>query len=181
MNETKSFTVQNNTSSVVAFRLNGRTFALPLDVIVQILPYMRITPIPHLSPIVEGTINIRGESILAINLRKHLDFEDKSPELYTPFLLLQIHKRKFALIVDEVLDVVNIQKEKLDTLEDMLPDGMEDTPLLQGITYLNEENVLILDPDQLFYDQDLEFPDGIDDQNDQSIPSFSTPGQQGDK
>jgi len=168
----------NGTISVIAFKLDERTFAIPLNVIVQILPYMKITPIPHLSSIVEGTINIRGEAILVINLRKHLYMQDKAPELFTPFLLLQVHGRKLALIVDEVLDVVNLHKEKLDTLEEMLPDGIEDTPILQGVGYFNDETVLILNPDKLFHNQDLDMPEEVNKQELETVPSFSATNQQ---
>ncbi len=71
---------------VIAFRLDRRTFALPLDVIVQILPMMTITPIPHLSKIVKGTINVRGQDILAISLRNH--FGMATPSKIASFTLL---------------------------------------------------------------------------------------------
>jgi len=178
MEKTSASSNSNGSLAVIAFKLDKRTFAIPLNVIVQILPYMKITPIPHLNPIVEGTINIRGEAITVINLRRHLYMEDKLPELFTPFLLLQVHERKLALIVDEVLDVVNLHGEKLDTLEEMLPEGIKDTPLFQGVAYSNDETVLILNPDKLFYNQNLDIPDEADKQEPVSISSISVTDQQ---
>lgn len=143
---------QQNTS-VVAFRLDQRTFALPLDVIMQILPMMTITPIPHLSKIVMGTINIRGEDVLVINLRTHFNMEEVDQQLYTPLLLLKLKDRLLALVVDAVLDVMNLSLEKVTTLQDMLPEGIDNIPLMQGIAYHNDDTILVLDPDHLFYNQ----------------------------
>jgi len=46
MENTETLSVQN--VSVVAFKINQRIFAMPLEFIVQILPMMEITPIPHM-------------------------------------------------------------------------------------------------------------------------------------
>ncbi len=156
MDKQASQNTQEEVISVIAFRLEKQTFALPLQVIVQILPMMEITPIPHLSHIVKGSINVRGEAILVISLRLHFNLPEKAPQLYTPLLLLNIHNRPLALIVDEVLDVMNLPLENLDALENILPEGIENTPLLQGLGYFNDETILVLNPDQLFYNQNFE-------------------------
>lgn len=145
------FAQQN--ASVVAFRLDQRTFALPLDVIVQILPMMIITPIPHMSKIVKGTINIRGEDVLVVNLRNHFGIEEIELQLYTPLLLLKLNDRLLALIVDAVLDVMNLPLEKMTNLQNILPTGIENIPMLRGVAYHNDETILVLEPDRLFYDQ----------------------------
>jgi purine-binding chemotaxis protein CheW len=137
--------------SVVAFRLSQRTFALPLEVIMQILPMMTITPIPHLSHIVKGTVNIRGEDVLAISLRSHFDMEEVDWQLYTPLLLLKLKDRSLALIVDAVLDVMHIPLEILTDLQDILPDGIENVPMLKGISHYKDDTILVLDPGHLFY------------------------------
>lgn len=143
---------QQNTA-VVAFRLDQRTFALPLDVIVQILPMMIITPIPHMTRIVKGTINIRGEDVLVINLRSHFGLEEIELQLYTPLLLLKLNGRLLALIVDAVLDVMNLPLEKVTSLQNILPEGIENIPMLRGVSYHNDESILVLEPDHLFYNQ----------------------------
>ena len=140
---------QQNTS-VVAFQLDGRTFALPLDAIVQLLPMMTITPIPQMNKIVKGTINVRGEDILVVNLRCHLGIEEIPPQLYTPLLLLKSHNRSLALIVDSVLDVMALPLEKMTSLQNILPEGIEGIPMLHGVSRHNDETVLVLDPDHLF-------------------------------
>jgi purine-binding chemotaxis protein CheW len=141
---------QQNTS-VVAFRLDQRTFALPLDVIVQILPMMTITPIPHMSRIVKGTINIRGEDVLVISLRSHFGIEEIELQLYTPLLLLKLNNRLLVLIVDAVLDVMSLPLEKLTSLQNILPEGIEDIPMMRGVSYYKDETILVLDPEHLFY------------------------------
>ena len=158
--QTPILTAQDKASSVVAFRMDKQTFALPLRVIMQILPMMTITPVPDLNRIVKGTINVRGESLLAVSLRDHFGMKEKPPQLFTPLLLLNVQNRKLALIVDEVLDVMNLPMEKLSALETLLPDGIKNTPIVQGVAYFNDETIVVLNPDRLFYNQNLDIHGG---------------------
>jgi purine-binding chemotaxis protein CheW len=152
MENTSASPTQQN-AAVVAFRLDRRTFALPLDVIMQILPMMIITPIPHLNRIVKGTINIRGDDVLVISLRSHFGAAETELQLYTPLLLLKLNDLQLALIVDSVLEVMNLPLEKVTSLQSILPEGIENIPMLKGVAYHNDETILVLDPDHLFYDQ----------------------------
>jgi chemotaxis signal transduction protein len=116
---------------------------------------MTITPIPHISKIVKGIINIRGEDILVVSLRSHFGLTEEELQLYTPLLLLKLQGRSLVLIVDAVLDVVTLPLEKVTNLQNILPEGIENIPMLRGISYHNNEAVLVLDPDHLFYDQHI--------------------------
>lgn len=144
------------TLPVVAFRLDHRAFALPLNVVMQILPMMAITPIPHTNKSIKGTINVRGEDVLVINLRGHFGMEEEALQLYTPILLLKLHQRSLAFIVDSVMDVLNLPLQKVTNLPDILPEGIESVPVLRGVAHQNDETVLVLDPDHLF-DNHLHF------------------------
>jgi len=155
MDNHSSPVVQGIASSMVAFRLDQRTFAMPLEVIVQILPMMTITPIPHISKIVKGTINVRGEDVLVVSLRSHFGLAEEELQLYTPLLLLKLHNRLLALVVDSVLDVMTIPMEKVTNLQNILPEGIENIPMLRGISYHDNEAILVLDPDHLFYNQQV--------------------------
>jgi purine-binding chemotaxis protein CheW len=151
MENTETLLTQN--VAVVAFKMDQHIFAMPLDVILQILPMMTVTPIPHISKIVKGTVNIRGEDVLVVSLRSHFGMEESEPQLYTPLLLTKLNGRSLALIVDAVMDVMNLPVENLTGLGNILPEGIENIPMLKGIAHNNNETVLILDPERLFYNR----------------------------
>ncbi|MCJ7432885.1 MAG: chemotaxis protein CheW [Anaerolineales bacterium] len=151
MNKTQNFETRESAPSFVTFRVDRRTFALPLSVVVQILPMMTITPIPQISRLVKGTINLHGQSVVVISLRTHFDMEEESLQLYTPMLLARVEDRTLALIVDEMREVLAIPAEKITTLETILPDGIQKTPMLRGIFYSVNDTILVLDPEKLFY------------------------------
>jgi purine-binding chemotaxis protein CheW len=106
-----------------------------------------------MSKIVRGTINIRGEDALVISLRGHFGMEELEAQLYTPLLLTKIHGHLLALIVDAVMDVMSLPLEKVTGLQHILPEGIENIPMLKGIAHSSEETILVLEPERLFYNR----------------------------
>jgi purine-binding chemotaxis protein CheW len=144
------------TQNMVTFRLEKQTYALPIKPIVQIIEMVAITPIPQLSHVVEGVINVRGEAVAVVKLRRHLGLSDVALQLNTPILLTHIGGRTIGLIVDEVTDVFNLPTDRIVQLGEILPEQLGDAPIFRGLTYVADDAVLMLDPDQLFRPDQLE-------------------------
>jgi len=135
---------------LVTFRLDRQTYALPIEPIVQIIEMVAITPIPQVNPAVEGVINVRGTAVPVVNLRCHLGLPEAKLQLHTPIILVQTGERMVGLIVDQVADVLNISADQITRPKDMLPDGLSDAPLLQGLMHTSQGAVLLLDLERLW-------------------------------
>ena len=90
---------------LVAFRLANQAYALPIEPVVRIIEMVTITPIPQVSGVVEGVINVRGAAVPVINLRRHFGLPEIPWGLRTPIILIQIDEQTFGLIVDEATSI----------------------------------------------------------------------------
>ena len=142
--------------NLVAFRLEKQTYALPIEPIVQIVEMVAITPIPQLDAVIEGVINVHGEAVAAVKLRRHFGLSDAPLQLNTPILLTRIGEQTIGLIVDEVTDVFNLPTDQVVQLGEILPEELGNAPIFRGLTYVADDAVLMLDPDQLFRPDQLE-------------------------
>jgi purine-binding chemotaxis protein CheW len=142
--------------NVVAFRLEQQTYTLPIEPIAQIIDMVAITPIPQLDQVVEGVINVHGEAVAVVKLRRHFGLDDAPLQLNTPILLTHIGELKVGLIVDEVTNVFNLPPEQIVQLGEILPEELGDAPIFHGLTYVADDAMLMLDPDQLFRPDQLE-------------------------
>lgn len=134
----------------VSFRLDHKLYALPLEAVMQIIAMVTITPLPQMDGAVEGLINVRGATVPVINLRRHLGLPPQPFELHTPIVLAQVHGRTVGLIVDEVVDVLTLSVAQISHLQDVLPPGLAESPLLRGVVYTDRGAVLLLNLEQLF-------------------------------
>jgi purine-binding chemotaxis protein CheW len=142
--------------NVVAFRLDKQTYALPIEPIVQIIDMVAITSIPQLSQVVEGVINVHGEAVAVVKLRRHFGLSDAPLRLNTPILLIQIGGQTIGLIVDEVTDVLHLSADQVVQLADILPEELGDAPIFRGLTYVSDDAVLMLDHESLFQPDQLQ-------------------------
>lgn len=134
---------------LMTFRLAEQMYALPIEPVVRIIEMVTITPIPHVGSTVEGVINVHGEPIPVINLRRHFGLSEVPLGLRTPIVLVQSGKQTFGLIVDEVTDVLSLSSDDVSRVADLLPEGMAEAPILSGIAHVEHETVLLLDVEHL--------------------------------
>jgi purine-binding chemotaxis protein CheW len=136
--------------NLVTFQLDRQTFALPIETIVQIVEMVMITPVPQVNHSVEGVINVHGTTVPVINLRRHLGLPEIKLQLHTPIILVQTGERMVGLIVDQMADVLNVSAGQITNPTDILPDGLGDAPLLQGLMHTPKDTVLLIDLNRLF-------------------------------
>ncbi len=134
---------------LVAFRLSNQTYAMPIGSVVKIIEMVTITPIPQISSVVEGVINVRGASVPVINLRRHFGLPGVTWGLRTPIILVQISEQTFGLIVDEVIDVLGLLPEQVSRVADILPEVMSEEPIIRGVAHIGGDTVLLLDIEYL--------------------------------
>lgn len=125
-------------------------FALPAMGIREVLsiPLDRITPIPNASPLLLGTLNLRGRVIWVADLGQ---FIGKSIALNTerseiPVIAVEDQDMMVGLAVDKIVGMEWLEVEKVQTLTDA-PDAI--TPFLRGEWLLDkhtQQRLQLLDP-----------------------------------
>lgn len=134
---------------LVIFRLDRQVYGLTIDKVVQIFPMVKITPLPQMSQLVEGVINVRGKVAPVINVRRPLGLSEARLQLYTPIILVQLRGHLVGLIVDEVLDVQSFAADQVVHTSEILPEWMGNLPALDGLVYVDGLTILLINPEHL--------------------------------
>ncbi len=146
--------MENTTSSqeqtVITFRLGGQMYALPIEPVERIIELVPITPLPQVDKVVKGVINVHSRAVPVLDMRHLFGLPEAALHLYTPIILIQLHGQMCGLIVDEVVDVITLAASSIFRVTDIMPHELGDAPILQGITYIQGETVLLLDPPHIF-------------------------------
>ena len=93
---------------LVSFHIGEEEFAVDILNIQGINRMMDITRVPNSPDFVEGIINLRGQVIPVVNLRKRLNFEAREPDKDTRIIVVEISHRVVGFIVDNVNEVLRI-------------------------------------------------------------------------
>ena len=122
----------------------GRTFGLPVEHIHTVFEMMAVTPVPLAPREVLGLVNLRGKIVTAVSLRRRLNCADGPIEACRIAVGIDYRNESFALVVDEVGDVLTLDQG---TLIDTPPHlGGEGVPI-ESVHRLEELILPILDLD----------------------------------
>jgi purine-binding chemotaxis protein CheW len=91
--------------------VGGETFGLPVGCVQTIFRVAAITVVP-LGPFeVVGLVNLRGRIVTAVSMRRRLGLVDTGPHLDALAIGIEHEGETFALLVDEVGDVLMVSQD----------------------------------------------------------------------
>jgi purine-binding chemotaxis protein CheW len=131
--------------SLLIFQLGSRFYGLLIEFVEQVIPMLKRTTVPQFEHIIDGVINIHGESVPVICGRRHLKLPAAAVHLNTPIILIRLNERLIGLIVDEVMDVAQVPVSRITAPNALLPANVEVPAVLLGIVFQNTEPIFVLD------------------------------------
>lgn len=122
---------------IIIFKLRDQYYAISTENVEEISKNISITKVPNAPTWVEGLVNLRGNVVTLINLCKLLQQEDSS--CYNNIIIIQNEEEKVAIIVEDVVEVVDIEEEDIQKIGEEAADG------IIGIIRMKDEIVNIID------------------------------------
>jgi purine-binding chemotaxis protein CheW len=99
---------------VILFQVAGKSFAVDLARVEQIIEYREPTRTPRRPPHVEGVVEHRGRYIALVNLRKRFGLTDDGPAHPAILLLSGVGPDALVgMIVDQVMRVLSLSPESV--------------------------------------------------------------------
>jgi purine-binding chemotaxis protein CheW len=135
----------------VVFTLAGAFYAIPVNLVREVLRMPTITPLPDAPGFIAGAISVRGRVLAVVDL--HVRFGLAPPPAPTSqrVLVVQIPEGWVGLIVDGVEEVRAIDADAIEPVP--LHEVMPNSPHLAGIIRGPEGLILVIQPRSLFNDQ----------------------------
>src|SRR6516225_5258514 len=128
------------------FFVAGHYFGLDVLKVQEVIRYQEMTRVPLAPPVVRGLINLRGQIVTAIDLRRRLELDDRPADQLPVNVVVQTDDGAVSLLVDEIGDVLDVKE----TLFEPPPDTLTGTAreLIRGAYKLNGRLMLLLDIDK---------------------------------
>jgi purine-binding chemotaxis protein CheW len=112
----------------------------------EVLRYQEMTRVP-LSPVVaEGLINLRGQIVTALDMRRRLGLAPRGPGRLPMNLVVRAEEGPVSLLVDEIGDVLQLDQADFEPPPDNVTAAARE--LIRGVYKLKDRLLLVLDPDQ---------------------------------
>jgi purine-binding chemotaxis protein CheW len=135
-----------DTHQYCTFYLDGRYFGLDVINVQEIIRYQEMTRVPLAPPVVRGLINLRGQIVTAIDLRRRLELEDRPSDQLPVNVVVKTADGAVSLLVDEIGDVLEVQEKLFERSPETLTGAARE--LVRGAYKLPDCLLLILDTEQ---------------------------------
>ena len=145
---------------VIAFLLNNELIGIDIKNIIKITKKLDITPVPKTPDYIVGVMNLRGNIVPVINIKKMLHLPNANNEDQEFILIIDSELGNIGLMIDQVVGAITIEDEEI------LPAPINsigiDSKYIVGVIVLNNEGnaeknlLIILDIDKLFNKNDTE-------------------------
>jgi purine-binding chemotaxis protein CheW len=130
---------------LVGFKIGKEIFGVDILMVQEIIRSAPITCVPNSPEFVEGVINLRGNIIPVIDLRRRLNLHTESYKQEKDWILiLDISGRITGFIVDLVTEVIKIQETNIDPPPDILVAGLH-SQYIRGVCEIENTLLILLD------------------------------------
>jgi purine-binding chemotaxis protein CheW len=128
------------------FYVAGHYFGLDVLKVQEIIRYQAMTRVPLASPVVRGLINLRGQIVTAIDLRRRLELKDRTADQLPVNVVVQTDDGAVSLLVDEIGDVLEVPEKDFERPPETLKGTARE--LIRGAYKLKDALLLILDTER---------------------------------
>ena len=137
---------------VASFYIDKKLFGIPIEDVLEINKNVEMTPVPLAPVYIEGVINLRGQIVTAINLRKRLEMAEKietenSAQVKYHNIIIGSRSNSVSLLVDEIGDVLEITSDVIEPPPDTIK-GL-DPKYVKNVCKLKGELLVVLDSSKI--------------------------------
>ena len=94
----------------ISFNLNNDFYCIALDYVTEVLKDTTITNVPGTPDFIEGIMNLRGDYITVINLKRFLGLSEEIKLDKKPVIIIQCNELKLALLIDKINELFDYQE-----------------------------------------------------------------------
>jgi purine-binding chemotaxis protein CheW len=134
----------SDAETLCTFTLNGLFIGIGVGEVHEVLLAQSLNPVPLAHPVVAGLINMRGQIVTAIDLRRVLQLPARTESDPAPSnVIVRSSLGLVSLLVDHVGDVLEIESHLFTPPPDTTPP--ETRNLFRGAYQLPEQLLLVFD------------------------------------
>jgi purine-binding chemotaxis protein CheW len=126
-----------------SFFVDNHYFGIDVCHVQEVIRYQQMTPVPLAPDGVEGLINLRGQIVTAIDLRRRLGMAVRPKARLPMNVVIRADDNAVSLLVDEIGDVVELDRDTHEAAPPTVKGSLRQ--MISGVHKLEKELLFVLD------------------------------------
>jgi purine-binding chemotaxis protein CheW len=136
----------SRTQQFCTFFLGPLFLGVEVERVQEVIRFQKMTAVPLAPKEVSGLINLRGQIVAALDLRRRLGLSEREAGRQPMNVVIRSEDGAVSLLVDEIGDVLEVTEESFERPPDTLVG--EARQLVRGVHKLKNQLLLILDTER---------------------------------
>ncbi len=136
----------------VVFKLGNEEYGVPITQVKEINRLTTTTKVPRSPAFVEGIINLRGQIIPIIDMKKRFDLPLTEYTGEARIIVIQVGDHTFGVEVDSVSEVLRINSGNIEPAPHIV--CSIDARYITGVAKVGDRLLILLDLDKLLSDEE---------------------------
>lgn len=147
MSELAVYNANENESKYIIFKINKEVYAIDVTSVNNIIQMPKITQVPSSPKYYRGVINLRGEIIPVMSLRRRMNYDDDCFTNSSRIIILNIGEDNLlGIVVDEVNEVLDISSKDIEQPSQFIKN---DASVVSGVGKIGDMIISILSVDSM--------------------------------
>jgi purine-binding chemotaxis protein CheW len=129
-----------------SFYLDGLFFGVEVEKVQEVIRHQEQTSVPLAPDVIGGLINLRGQIVTAVDLRRRLELSDRNEGEKSMNVVIRTDDGVVSLLVDEIGDVVEVESQNFEPPPDTLRATARE--MIRGAFKLKDRLLLLLDAEK---------------------------------
>ncbi|MEJ6951511.1 chemotaxis protein CheW [Natronospora cellulosivora (SeqCode)] len=152
---------QREEKQFIVFNINDKSFGVDVKQIKQIIPSEESIPIPNSPEFIEGVINLRGEIIPIVDMKRKLKFDISNNEKNDEkIIIVELDKNNVGMRVDSVSEMTRLYTDEISEAPNIVKGINKD--YLMGLGKFKNSLLILLDLGRILSDEEVSILDNID-------------------
>ena len=112
----------------------------------EVLRFQQMTRVPEAPEVIEGLINLRGQIVTAIDMRRRLGLPPRAGQQMPMNMVVRAEDGAVSLLVDEIGDVLDVDAATFERPPENLDPAAHE--IIRGVYKLKDRLLLVLDAER---------------------------------
>lgn len=137
---------------LVVFKLDKEEYGVDIMQVQEISPYQKLTKVPNSPAFVDGIVNLRGDVIPIVSLKKKFNLADTEITELTRLIVINNGNRRTGFVVDDASEVITVSDKDVEEAPPMVVGA--DRKYIQGVGKIGNRILIILDLHKLLTEEE---------------------------
>jgi purine-binding chemotaxis protein CheW len=137
----------SDTKQFCTFHLADLYLGVEVGLVQEVIRAQPMTHVPLAPAVVTGLINLRGQLVTALDLRRRFGLPDRPADASPINVVIRTDDGPMSLLADEIADVIELSADAFEPLPDTIPQGVRE--ITTGVYKLPRRLLLSLNTDKV--------------------------------